>query len=79
MLQQKKHSEYDKNMAMIRAAALKILEYDTIEYAEPRRSLAEAAEIAVELNEIDSPERYDILCGRKNLNPIPISPPIPWR
>lgn len=63
---------------IIRAAALKILEFDTIEYAEPRRSIAEAADIAVELNEIDIPERYDEAMKRAKFARIQASGKVPF-
>lgn len=62
----------------VRAAALKILEFDTIEYAEPRRSLSEAAEIAVELNEIDVPERYEYAMKRAKFSRIQASGKVPF-
>ena len=62
----------------VRAAALKILEFDTVEYAEPRQSLPEAAEIAVELNEIDIPERYIEAMERTKFSRIQASGKVPF-
>ena len=61
-----------------RNAAMKILEYDTVLYADERISIDEAANTALELQEIDDVRKYHIAKTRGHFSTIQTSSKVPF-
>ena len=62
----------------VRNAALKILEYDTVFFADQVRNLSEAAQIAVDINEIDNVDKFFTAVNQAKFSYVQASGKVPF-